>query len=249
MVESMMKNVINTVLLFGLITCLVFISYQSSTYNEYAFDDILAILNNKDVNIDSDGRDPVKRQFNININNDDNNKRGGSDSGVDAQGGSYTSIWVHEMVLRMEDSHKYSAVPSLTPSSEPLAPSTMEVSISTITIVIVLLLVVVIVVSSTLLVLYFYNMRVKRLKEKRIHVYETEEEHHDETDNRINNAVVISPEDIPITAMEDEEDEPDSSLAMQHDDSFMYLCDKVEANEMAMESSIDFIKIRMMKMN
>jgi len=52
MVESMMKNVINTVLLFGLITCLVFISYQSSTYNEYAFDDILAILNNKDVNID-----------------------------------------------------------------------------------------------------------------------------------------------------------------------------------------------------
>jgi len=144
---------------------------------------------------------------------------------------------------------EYSTVPSLTPSSEPLTPSTMEVSISTITIVIVLLLVVVIVVSSTLLVLYFYNMRVKWLKEKRIHVYETVEEHHDETDNRINNAAVISPEDIPITDMEDEEDEPASSLAIQHDDSFMYLCDKVEANEMAMESSIDFIKIRMMKMN
>ena len=30
-------------------------------------------------------------------------------------------------------------------------------------------------------------MRVKRLQEKRIHVYETEEDHNDETDNRINN--------------------------------------------------------------
>ena len=167
MVGSMMKNVIHLVLLFGLITCLVFISYQSSTYSEYAFDDLLVIVNNKDVNIDSDGRDPVKSQFNININNDDNKKRVGSDSGVDAQGGSYNSIWVHDMVLRMEDYHKYSAVPSLTPSSEPLTPSTMKVSISTITIVIVLLLVVVIVVSSTLLVLYFYNMRVKRMRQRR----------------------------------------------------------------------------------
>jgi hypothetical protein len=179
MVESMMKNVIHKVLLFGLITCLVFISYQSYTYNEYAFDDLLAIVNNKDVDIDSDGRDPVKSQFNIDNNNDNNNKRGGSDGGVDAQGGSFNSIWVHEMVLRMEDSHKYSTVPSLSPSSEPSTPSTIKVSISTMTIVIVLLLVVVIVVSSTLLVLYFYNMRVKRLKEKRINVYETGEEHRD----------------------------------------------------------------------
>ncbi len=30
-------------------------------------------------------------------------------------------------------------------------------------------------------------MRVKRLQEKRIHVYETEDEQRDETDNRINN--------------------------------------------------------------
>ena len=43
-------------------------------------------------------------------------------------------------------------------------------------------------VSSTLLILYFYNnMRVKRLQEKRIHVYETEDEQRDETDNRLNN--------------------------------------------------------------
>jgi hypothetical protein len=54
--------------------------------------------------------------------------------------------------------------------------------------------------------------------------------------------VVISPEDIPITAMEEDEDEPASSLAMQHDGCFMYLCDLVEANEMAMESSTDFIR-------
>jgi hypothetical protein len=65
----------------------------------------------------------------------------------------------------------------------------------------------------------------------------------------LDNAVVISPEDIPITAMEEEEDEPASSLAMQHDDTFMYLCEKVEANEMTMKSSVDFIKIRTMKMN
>ena len=56
------------------------------------------------------------------------------------------------------------------------------------------------------------------------------------------NAVVISPEDIPITAMEEDEDEPASSLAMQNDGSFMYLCDIKEANEMAMESSADYIK-------
>ena len=99
-------NVIHTVLLFGLITGLVFMSYQSSTYNEYAFDDLLAIVNNKDVNIDSTDRDPVKSQFNNNNNNDD---RGGSAGGVDAQAGSYTSIWVHDIWgkdLRMEDSHK-----------------------------------------------------------------------------------------------------------------------------------------------
>ena len=30
-------------------------------------------------------------------------------------------------------------------------------------------------------------MRVKRLQEKRIHVYETEDEQRDETDNRLNN--------------------------------------------------------------
>ncbi len=30
-------------------------------------------------------------------------------------------------------------------------------------------------------------MRIKRLQEKRIHVYETEDEQRDETDNRINN--------------------------------------------------------------
>ena len=49
------------------------------------------------------------------------------------------------------------------------------------------------------------------------------------------NAVVISLEDIPITAMEEDEDEPASSLAMQNDGSFMYLCDIKEANEMAMD--------------
>jgi len=104
-----MMNVIHIVLLFGLIIGLVFISYQNSTYNEYAFDDLLAIVNNKDVNIDSTDRDPVKSQFNNNNNNDNNNNRGSSDGGVDAQAGSYTSIWVHDIWgkdLRMEDSHK-----------------------------------------------------------------------------------------------------------------------------------------------
>jgi len=57
-----------------------------------------------------------------------------------------------------------------------------------------------------------------------------------------NDDPVLSPEDIPITAMEEEEDEPASSLAMQDDGSFMYLCDILEANEMAIESSVDFIK-------
>jgi len=57
-----------------------------------------------------------------------------------------------------------------------------------------------------------------------------------------NDDPVLSPEDIPITAMEEEEDEPASSLAMQDDGSFMYLCDILESNEMAIESSVDFIK-------
>jgi hypothetical protein len=82
---------------------------------------------------------------------------------------------------------EYSTVPSLTPSSEPSTPSTIKASISTITIVIGLLLVVVISVSSTLLILYLYNMRMKQLQERRIHVYETEEDHRDEMDNRMNN--------------------------------------------------------------
>ena len=101
----MMKNVVHIVLLFGLITSLVFISYQRSIYNEYAFDDLLAIVNNKDVNIDSAERDPIKSQ----LNNNNNNNRGGSDGGDDAQAGSYSSIWVHDIWgkdLRLEDSHK-----------------------------------------------------------------------------------------------------------------------------------------------
>jgi len=97
-----MNDVVHTLLLFALITSLVFVSYYRCIYNEYAFDDLLAIVNNKDVNIDSPDRD-LKSQFNL-------HKNKGNDGGSDSQAtGLYTSIWLHDIWgkdLRLEDSHK-----------------------------------------------------------------------------------------------------------------------------------------------